>query len=139
MGELRRMRAFRHSLSILVLLPLTYSYAGKHLLRLRDGSQFLLETPNDSKNEQGVVTSDYVDWNDWERTLGDDKSSGRSCDNRGRGRQDMHGAPCVTGRRSKYAGRCCRGECEKIRTWIRRGCPKPIIRDVRGRRFRKTG
>merc|ERR1719430_1220479 len=37
-----------------------------------------------------------------------------------------HGAPCTTGRRNKYAGRCCAGVCVKIRTWIRRGCTMPM-------------
>merc|ERR1711874_476892 len=41
-----------------------------------------------------------------------------------------HGAPCTTGRNMKYAGRCCAGVCVKLRTWIMKGCSKPV-RDER--------
>merc|ERR1711974_365996 len=128
-----RMRTFCFSLlPLLILFPFT-SWSGQHSATSRDGRQFLLDA-NDNANanakanpkpKPGSTTSPILR----SRRL----FSLTSC--RGFG---LHGAPCTTGENSKYAGRCCRGECRKLRTWIREGCTKPIS-DLRRRRANIAG
>merc|ERR1711990_938212 len=105
--DLSRMRTFCFSLLPIFLLPFT-SCSGQHIATSRDGRQFLLKA-NDNENEEASPIFRN-------RRL----SSLPSC------RRGVHGAPCTTGKNEKYAGRCCRGECWKLRDWIRYNCPKPV-------------
>merc|ERR1712179_728213 len=43
--------------------------------------------------------------------------------------KSKHGRPCTTGWRQKYPGRCCAGECVRMRKWTKRGCMKPVTDD----------
>merc|ERR1711974_133174 len=127
--DLSRMRTFCFSLLPIFLLPFT-SCSGQHIATSRDGRQFLLEAnanananakakanpkPKPSSTTPPIFRKDRIHFE-----TDSEEDSLPSCHRR------RHGSPCAMGENFKYAGRCCAGQCTRMRTWIRRGCPKPV-------------
>merc|ERR1711990_1056641 len=133
--DLSRMKTFCFSLLALLLLLPFASWSGKSIITSKDGHKFLLDTENKGSKTRawhGLVNGDGEVNPASKRERSDNSFTASSCRGSGlNGARALHGAPCTTGENSRYAGRCCRGKCVRMRTWIWKGCKKPIKDDRR--------